>query len=425
MTKRALFLGAGFSYDLGMPLAKDFTDDLFYFLNPERMKRYIKIWREADPYGSGRPIDPMVIDEVLDIYQLSREDNANYEEFLKRIQIGYHQTGASQSRQDSFHYIYGRIFEIVVRMFWMYQVNNFEWFRKYAYLYDGFSRGVPNDNELWVVSLNHDLFIEFLCLNAEIPISFGSTGSIVIPESNHNTQKHLLFSSTDRKSMHLKEMNFFRNQRGVNLIKLHGAINEFTFDDDSKVLQVDLEESDTPVSYLNKITSVVNDFGYYLNGSRVRTHGEIAVSNMQGEMGFLRQSILTGGYKFSETFDPKPGEEKIRLMEEVFATVNEITIIGYGFADEHVNLRLYNAMLMNNDLSLVIVDPYRNEVPQILKPFNYKMRVRLARVGCPEWLSYLDKGIWDSELTKALEMMRDSRKVMAEEYRQKILNTQS
>ena len=81
--------------------------------------------------------------------------------------------------------------------------------------------------------------------------------------------------------------------------------------------------------------------------------------------------------------------------------------------------------MMNNELSLVIIDPYRNEVPQILRPFNYKMRVRLARVGCPEWLSYLDKGIWDSELTKALEVMRDSRKIMAEEYRQKILNTQS
>lgn len=423
MAKRALLIGAGFSYDLGMPLASGFTEDLFYFLTPERLSRYLKIWREADPYGPGRPIDPLAIDEVLDIYRCYREDGKNYEEFLKGIQNEYHSAGATQARQDSFHYVFGRIFEIVVGMFWMYQVNNFGWYLANRNLYDSFSRIVPSDEELWVVSLNHDLFIEFLCLNAGIPISYGSTEFIVIPESNQNMEKQVLFSSIDRQKMNLTEMNFLRNQRGVNLIKLHGGINEFTFNDDSKVLQVALGTGDTEATYLMKTNSVINDLGYFIDGSRVRIHSEIAVSNMRGEMGFLRQSILTGGYKYSETFDPKPGEEKIRLIDEVLGIVDEIMVIGYGFADEHVNLRLYNAMLMNSDLAVVIVDPFRTEIPYTLKPFNYKQRVRRAKCGCPEWLSYSDNGNWDSELMRTLEAMRVSRKALDEKYRQRILST--
>lgn len=89
MTKKALLLGAGFSYDLGMPLANGLTEDLFYFLTPERLNRYIKIWREADQYGPGRRIDPLAIDEVLDIYGRSRRDGSNYEEFLKGLQNEY------------------------------------------------------------------------------------------------------------------------------------------------------------------------------------------------------------------------------------------------------------------------------------------------------------------------------------------------
>ncbi|WP_067621129.1 hypothetical protein [Alicyclobacillus acidiphilus] len=425
MTKKALLLGAGFSYDLGMPLASSFTDDFFYFLTPERLSRCIKIWREADPYGPDRQIDPLAIDEVFDIYERSRGDGSNYEGFLKSLQNEYHRLGASQPWRDSFHYAFGRIFEIVVRMFWKYQVHNFGWYLANRHLYDSFSRIVPSDEELWVVSLNHDLFIEFLCLKAGIPLSFGSTTSILIPESNQNMKKQVLFSAVDRKNMNLTDMDFLRNQRGVNLIKLHGGINEFTFDDDSKVLQVALGTGDTELSYLMKTSCVLNDFGYFVNGSRVRIHGEIAISNMQGEMGFLRHSILTGGYKYSETFDPKPGEEKIRLMDEVFGIVEEITIIGYGFADEHVNLRLYNAMLMNPDLSLVIVNPGILEIPPILKPFNYKQRVRLAKCGCPEWLSYLDNGSWDSELMITLEVTRANRKAMDEQYRQRILSTGS
>ncbi len=93
MAKKALLLGAGFSYDLGMPLAKDFTKDLFYFLKPERTKGYLDIWKTGNPFGSDRPINPQAMDDVYEIYQKHYNNNeSNYEEFLKDIQKR-HMTG--------------------------------------------------------------------------------------------------------------------------------------------------------------------------------------------------------------------------------------------------------------------------------------------------------------------------------------------
>ena len=421
--KKALLLGAGFSYDLGMPLANGLTKDLFHFLIPERLEKYIKIWKLAEPYGVERPIDPKVIDEVKELYLLYRsKEDSNYEEFLKEIQNEYHKLGASQIRRDTLHFVFGRFFEMIVQMFWMYQANNFNWYLKNREFYYSFSKFVPVDEEVWVVSLNHDLFIELLCIELDIPISFGSNGTIDIPESNINLQQRLTFESIERINMNLNNMQFIRNNRGVNLIKLHGGINEFSFDDDSKVLQIAIEKGDTSFSYLYKTQKALHELKYLINGEPAKISREIAVSDLQGKMQFLRKSILTGGYKYSETFNPKPGEEKMQLMEEVLETVDEITIIGYGFGDEHVNLRLYNAMLLNKELSIVIVDPYRRDIPKILKPFDYKMRVRMARCGGPEWLSYVEKERWDKELMNGLKENREIRALFDMEYRNRFLS---
>jgi len=423
MVKKALLIGAGFSYDLGMPLANGLTKDLFHFLTPDRMNKYIKIWKSAEPYGTDRPIDPRVIDEVLEIYLSYRnKEDSNYEEFLKEVQNEHRKLGASQMRRDTLHFVFGKFFEIIFRMFWMYQVNNFPWYLKNKEFYNSFSNFVPDEDELWVISLNHDLFIEFLCLELGVPISFGSNESIIIPESNYNFEQYLPFGAIERKNMNLNNMGFFRNYRGVNLIKLHGGINEFSFDNDSKLLQISIGKDDTPLSYLKKTQKVLHELKYYINGEPAKISREIAVSDFQGRMQFLRKSILTGGYKYSEKFDPKPGEEKMQLVEEILETIEEITIIGYGFGDEHVNLRLYNAMLLNKDLSIMIVDPYRYDTPQILKPFDYKMRVRRARCGGPEWLSYVEKGSWDSELMNGLKNNRGIRTLFDMDYRKRLLS---
>ena len=53
---KGLLLGAGFSFDLGMPLASEFSDTLFSFFNAEKMCRIINNMRGHRPYSNDRTL---------------------------------------------------------------------------------------------------------------------------------------------------------------------------------------------------------------------------------------------------------------------------------------------------------------------------------------------------------------------------------
>jgi hypothetical protein len=424
MKRKALLIGAGFSYDLGMPLAKGFTKDLFHYLSPDKIRYFMEIWKKSNPYGKGRSIDPSVMDEVLEMFMTHKSnEEANYEGFLKEIQMLHNKPGTTQSRRDTLHFAFGRFFDLIIQMFWMYQVNNYDWYVSNKEYYKSFSSFVSDNVETWIISLNHDLFIEFLSFELGIPLSFGSEKKVEFPINNLNYQQKITFNFVERENLELSRMNFFKDKRGINLLKLHGGINEFSYDNDSKVLHLSINDCDTPLTYLSKTDTVLHRMNYLINGQEVKIGGEIAVSDLNGEMQFLRHSILTGGYKYSETFDPKPGEEKIQLMEEILSKVDELTIVGYGFGDIHVNQRLYNAMLLNKDLSIMIVDPYISAKPEFLKPFDYKFRIKTVRAGVAEFFSYMENQMWDKKLSDGLMSKRDKRGRYDEEFRKWFLST--
>lgn len=416
---RGLLLGAGFSYDLGMPLAKGLTEDLFHFLNKNRIRKYLKLWRKAEPYGEDRPIDSNAFSEIIELLDRFKNDkNSNYENLLKIMQERSQSSENDQSYRDAYHYIYGKFFSIISYLFYMYHTNYFQYYETNKKVFNKFSDFV-GDDELWVLTLNHDLMIEFLCMNQKIPISYGTNKEVEFPINNNQFENTIKFNCLNREDMNLKKMNFIKGKKGVNIIKLHGALNEFTYNDEKKIIHIKVSDDDTPISYLNKLGKILHEMKYIYNGHKIEIGGtEFAISDMNGEMQFLRQSILMGGYKYSKTFNPKPGEEKLQLFKKSLEKINELTIVGYSFCDEHINLRLYNAMLMNPDMKIMIVDPFRNEIPKILKPFNYKMRVRMTRSFTPEWLWYSIENNWNIDYSKELDLMRGKRHKVDKKFRE-------
>jgi hypothetical protein len=83
--------------------------------------------------------------------------------------------------------------------------------------------------------------------------------------------------------------------------------------------------------------------GYYHNGQRIALGNHLAMSDKSGELQIVEKSIIAGGYKYSKTLKPKVGEEKLQLFDKVLSETDELQIIGYGFNDRHINIRLYNA----------------------------------------------------------------------------------
>jgi hypothetical protein len=126
-------------------------------------------------------------------------------------------------------------------------------------------------------------------------------------------------------------------------------------------------------------------------------------ADLSGKFDIISKSMLTGGRKYSSTSKPKEGEEKLQILDGVLSGLDELTIIGYGFADEHINFRLSNAMLLNPKLRVMIVDPYRTDIPPCLRQFDYDGRVRHASCSAAQWMEYRDTGVWNQAQMKTLK----------------------
>ena len=410
MTK-ALLLGAGFSADLGMPLVSDFTN--LYFKKLANFKEFLNLQKNAHPYGPEIKLREDAFDKIIELHgNLSSE--MDYESFLKEIQKIYFSSRETDYAR-TIHYIFGLYCEQVYKLFETYTKKCFEIYEINRKYYSNLFK-IFKDEELWVLSLNHDLCIESLCLDYNIPISFGDVGNISFPLDNYHLDDELLnFSYSNIQDLTIEKMKFFRNTYGVNLIKLHGALTEFFYDNKSKIVHLLPQKDDTSNSYIKRNSIVNNDMKHYINGIYIPALGELAISDINGECQFLGKSILTGGYKYSKKlFDKKQGEEKMLLFKQVLSIIDEIIIIGYGFNDEHINNRLDEAMILNENLKITIVNPDTKTLPSIIDRHDHDLRITRANLRTPEWLHYRATGNFDIPDAQQLSVVREVHKKFSE-----------
>jgi hypothetical protein len=258
-----------------------------------------------------------------------------------------------------------------------------------------------SDEETWVLSLNHDLYFEFLALDFGIPITYGDDHGLEFPVSNVELSKRIQFTYTERKGWGVHHPGFLNGKPGFNLIKLHGGLSEFTYQDGTLLCNLHLDKLSSLELAQNFL--LYRRMAFYENGEPVLMGQDRAISDLSGKFDIISKSMLTGGRKYSGTSKVKEGEEKLQILDGALSGLDELTIIGYGFGDEHINFRLSNAMLLNPKLRIVIVDPYRSDIPLCLRQFDFDSRVRRASCSAAQWMEYRDTGAWNQEQMKTLK----------------------
>jgi hypothetical protein len=209
------------------------------------------------------------------------------------------------------------------------------------------------------------------------------------------------FTCADRGSLNLDNPSFIRNRKGINLVKLHGGLSELEYNDSATICNLPLTRKSS--------RELIDDFkkmeqmGYYAHGKKVPSGRDRVITNAKGELDIIRKSMLTGGRKYSRTMKIRVGEEKLQVFDDVLAELDHLTIIGYGFGDQHINFRVSNAMVRNEKFVVQIVDPKSNRTPDFLEQFNYDRRITGAVCGAPDWMSYCNEQKWNTEKTKVLK----------------------
>lgn len=399
---KGLLLGAGFSYDLGMPLSVEFTEVFLGIFNKENVKSLATALAKSDPYSKGRPINKEAIFNGFDLLlEYKNNKGNNYEEFLQTIQDKQNELGSSQSDKDSYNYLFSVFYEMIHTILSIYQKLSYEtvyeknirWFSKLENLL--------SEKETWVFTLNHDLYMECIALDFGIPITYGDNENISFPLSNLDMDKNVNLTCSRRSNLDTGDTGFFKDKKGINLVKLHGGLSELHYKDNEVLCNLPLNSNSSAELIAN--FKQLENMAYYHQGQKVPSGKDRVITDSNGELDIISKSMLTGGRKYSKTSKIKKGEEKLKIFDDELMKLDELTIIGYGFGDKHVNFRLSNAMLLNENLTIRIVDPVNCKPPEVLEQFDFDSRIRGANCGAAHWMDYCVSEKWDSEQINALK----------------------
>lgn len=340
-----------------MPLVWDLTAELREKLQPQAIRR--ANW-QARANGVGHPT--CVIDDTIAIM---RKPGMHYENWLGYVETRYREPGAHH-RQD-YHGMYQWLTETVGNVLYARHFKNVIMLMASLRYLDGIVGLARQNAPLWIFTLNHDLIVELLCATFDVPVSCGFTERATLPLRDVKGQAigELAVETLTEAELTNQELQFFgRGSSGVNMLKVHGAIDVFAYKDGLDLLRVITKPKDA----LEILTAVGNAYtnlrvaqGFTLRADRPTN--EIAFEQANGDLQFLRRSILAGSFKFDERSAQTLPKIFLPLFQRYLLEVNELTTIGYGFGDRHINEAIRAWLEQDASRQLVIVDPVRATPP--------------------------------------------------------------
>jgi len=346
---RALLLGAGASFDAGMPLVTELTAELRRWLTPDKLARFNEGWRARGGGWSDGPISMLLA--------ALQNGSMHYEQIIGAIEVEFAREPDVRQRQE-LHAVNGYLLQSVRGLLLERQIKNLTFALSVLDDFAAIKTLADENKPLWVFSTNHDLVVELLAAKFSIPIKSGFKEKIAITmNSGTGASVEVNFERLSRAAMAAKDYDFFRpGETGINLIKLHGSLDIFGQGDDLNYLKVASKDGSAR-SYVDQLRSLeAVDLALGRNHG-VRANNEHSYLDMQGEIQFLRNSLLSGAHKFSPRMSQIAPPEFLSLFRGSLNYASELVSIGYGFGDQHINEPMVEWLSQVRQRRLTIVNP--------------------------------------------------------------------
>ena len=418
MKRTGLLLGAGASYEMGMPLAQELTDELKNWLTPVKLRSLNDVWREQGLGHSDQAID--------DLADTLVQDSMTYEHI-----IGHLQVEQARGNSQEHHGLIAFLLDVLYHLLEQRHVQNVSFIARAIRNLDGLRRFAEIQKPLWILSLNHDLLVECFSAYSGVPLKCGyGEERVRLPRRDAaGTAVGDLEALVMRRQL-LREhrLPFFEaGSFGINLLKIHGSLDEFAFNDGQDLLK--LAPAEASVSGTLTALDVLNREVRYTDprwpGGVVRGTNEIVYEDAAGEMQFLRRSLLGGMFKYQGRHEQTVPEELLGYFESTLDHLSTLICIGYGFGDAHVNEAIREWLERTTERQLTIVDPMIHGTPDSLRHLSPQIRLETMKAT-----DYLDReGNVERSRQEELErqmsgIIRADRargKVMLEEWRERVM----
>ena len=374
-----LLLGAGASYDVGMPLAMELTKELKDWLTPDKLRSLNRTWQEQGAGYSKETIE--------DVAQVLAMDTMNYEAIMGYLEV---QSDRLHQRSQEYHGLRAFLSEIVYFLLKEMHVRNEALIVRNTRFLDGIKTLINLNRPLWAFSLNHDLVVECFVANAGIPVKYGFSEDVVrLPRRDVGGVKigDLKAQVTRRQQFEKQELNFFPpGEYGLNLLKIHGSLDEFAFNDGHDLLKLmpDSRDSSGVFSALRNANDEVRYIDPRWPGGAVHARNEIAYADDLGEMQFLRRTPLAGAFKFQNQSNQTVPNELLGHFELRLTYLSGLICLGYSFGDQHVNQAIRHWLEGNRERQLTIVDPAADHVPSGL--LHLSPQIQLVKSSATDFL---------------------------------------
>ncbi|WP_296617260.1 hypothetical protein [Sphingomonas sp.] len=375
-----LFLGAGASYEAGMPLVWELTAELKGTLLPDRVRE-----ENGRARARGLGFHEAVVEDFLNVLQ---NDTMHYEAVL-----GYLEAQFIRKREFTQDYraAYSWIVSCVYGMLYNRLINQKSYLERFLPFYDGTARLAAANTPLWIFSLNHDVIVEAIAARLKLPLYYGFDPSnvIILPRRDPHGCKigELRAEVLTHDELQNSAMHFPNPGRpGIYLLKLHGALDQFVFNDGSDLLRL-LPDTQDVDGLTGALQAANEELIYPLPGAPdgiANAMNEIAYADQDGVMQFLRRSLLAGAHKFDTRHRQVLPTGMLKHFEGNINFVSRLVVIGYSFGDNHINKVLCNWLEFSEDRSMHIVDVAEGGVPPFL--LHLSPQVTRERATATEFL---------------------------------------
>jgi hypothetical protein len=326
--RTALLLGAGFSAEMGMPLVWELTnDELRAWLTPDKFKSLNQAWLEQ---GGGYPAE--VVDEFLPVLT---DPNQHYEQIIGWLQTKYLEPGGRYHQE--YYGLHHWLLDLVGFLLLERHRKNEHYIRASAPFYKGLLTFVNEDAPLWVFSLNHDLCLEMVAGELGIPLTLGFPDDRVsqpIRDDEGNPAGRVEFQRITRDRMKHRDFDYLaKGSRGINLVKIHGSLEVFAFDDEKEFWRG--IPSDFSIGGWNELLTNVNDRMYWEHqGRKAKGANHVFFADDDGEIQVMSRTLLSGAYKFEERISQVAPPELLALFENQLQEIDRLVVIGYSLGDK-------------------------------------------------------------------------------------------
>ncbi len=382
MDRLTLILGSGFSYNAGLPLAKDINS----YFNRDNRKNLLHFpsdeWKWYDlasnvyKNNGSLMFDHIaygyILNELFNQYTIKNSGNNNYEsfyqfivdeikndDFLELICKNAHfefDKNENISKKNRLYEDYTNAFCIPQRKQILNMINYLisdllycrELFNEFSPKYEPFLCFLSKFQQKDIITLNHDLLLEELFINKGIEYCDGF--SIV------NSQ---LQTSSKKK---IKCFDGIFNSETV-LIKLHGSIDLYKF-------ECAIQEGVIHTPTEEYIYFKTHDYYEKQHPLRIDLRTGEIIQNIHWN---ITPQFITGTNKEELIRSDKMYKMLYDEFKKRIGVTNVLLIIGYSFMDEHVNNQIISALSTKSLKKIININPS--------KKFPYKTKDKIEIIN--------------------------------------------